>query len=99
MLSRRGFLGTVLALGAAPAIVRAGSLMPLWVQRHEWLVTPLWRPSEIKWGYDPYSLALFGRMDVGDKHWVVRTDADGIDDSVARKLIEAKLRGVTVVPA
>lgn len=35
MISRRGFLGMVLALGVAPAIVRAESLMPLWVRRSE----------------------------------------------------------------
>ena len=28
-MNRRGFLGTILALGVAPAIVRASSLMPL----------------------------------------------------------------------
>jgi len=31
MVSRRGFLTGMLALGAAPAIVRAESLMRLWV--------------------------------------------------------------------
>jgi hypothetical protein len=29
-MNRRGFLGSILALGAAPAIVRAESLMSLW---------------------------------------------------------------------
>lgn len=29
-MDRRGFLGSILALGAAPAIVRADSLMKLW---------------------------------------------------------------------
>lgn len=32
-MNRRGFLGAMLAAGAAPAIVRASSLMPLWVPR------------------------------------------------------------------
>lgn len=31
--SRRGFLGSILALAAAPSIVRADSLMPLFVER------------------------------------------------------------------
>lgn len=29
MIGRRGFLGSILALGAAPAIVRASSIMPI----------------------------------------------------------------------
>jgi|LakMenEpi03Aug12_release.lakeMendotaPanAssembly.Ray.scaffolds.fasta_scaffold2345287_1 hypothetical protein len=35
MVSRRGFLTGMLALGAAPAIVRAESLMRLWVPPQE----------------------------------------------------------------
>ena len=35
MVSRRGFLTGMLALGAAPAIVRAASLMRLWVPPQE----------------------------------------------------------------
>ena len=38
MTTRRGFLTGILALGAAPAIVRAESLMRLWVPPQE-LVT------------------------------------------------------------
>lgn len=34
-MNRRGFLASILALGAAPAIVRAGSLMQLWVPRQQ----------------------------------------------------------------
>ena len=34
-MNRRGFLGSILALGAAPAIVRAESLMTLWVPSQE----------------------------------------------------------------
>lgn len=34
-LTRRGFLGSMLALGAAPAVVRAESLMKLWVPPQE----------------------------------------------------------------
>jgi hypothetical protein len=32
-LTRRGFLGAILAAGIAPAIVRASSIMPLWLPR------------------------------------------------------------------
>lgn len=38
MTTRRGFLTGILALGAAPAIVRAESLMRLWVPPQELLV-------------------------------------------------------------
>ncbi len=31
--TRRGFIGSLLAIGAAPAIARAESLMPLWIHR------------------------------------------------------------------
>lgn len=54
MLSRRLFLGGLLASTAAPAIVRASSLMPIWVPKPwvdpwgEWLRT---RPG-------PYESAL-----------------------------------------
>jgi hypothetical protein len=33
MLSRRGFLGAILAAGAAPAIVKAANIMPVFVRR------------------------------------------------------------------
>jgi hypothetical protein len=32
-MNRRGFLGSILALGAAPAVVRAENIMRLWVPR------------------------------------------------------------------
>jgi hypothetical protein len=32
-ITRRGFLGAILAAGVAPAIIRSTSLMPLWVPR------------------------------------------------------------------
>lgn len=35
IVTRRGFLTGMLALGAAPAIVRASSLMSLWVPRQD----------------------------------------------------------------
>lgn len=40
-MNRRGFLGALLAAAAAPAIVRAGSLMPVYVPRPSGLLT-LW---------------------------------------------------------
>lgn len=40
LLTRRGFLKTCLALGAAPVIVRAESLMKLWVPQQE-LIVPI----------------------------------------------------------
>lgn len=33
MIDRRGFLGAILAAAAAPAFVKAGTLMPLWVPK------------------------------------------------------------------
>ena len=45
MITRRSFLGAMLAAAAGPAIVRAASLMP---------VKPLWVPPEPRWlGYAP----------------------------------------------
>jgi len=38
MVSRRGFLTGILALGAAPAIVRAESLMRIWVPPQEMVI-------------------------------------------------------------
>jgi hypothetical protein len=32
-VTRRGFLGAILAAGVAPAIVRSTSIMPLWLPR------------------------------------------------------------------
>lgn len=34
-MNRRGFIGSILALGAAPAVVRASSLMRLWTPSEE----------------------------------------------------------------
>lgn len=39
MIARRGFLGTILAAAAAPAIVRASSLMPIYVPKPRLLYT------------------------------------------------------------
>lgn len=36
-MNRRGFLSGILALSAAPAIVKAANLMPIWVQRESGL--------------------------------------------------------------
>lgn len=37
-MNRRGFLGAMLAAAAAPAIVKAESLMPIWVPKQELIV-------------------------------------------------------------
>ena len=34
-MQRRGFMAAILAAGAAPAFVKAGTLMPLWVPNRE----------------------------------------------------------------
>lgn len=38
MMNRRSFLAAILAASAAPAIVRASSLMPLWTPREDFFV-------------------------------------------------------------
>lgn len=44
-MNRRGFLASCLALGAAPAVVRAASLMP-WTPTASGLALPtLWKPA------------------------------------------------------
>lgn len=48
-MNRRGFLGSILALGAAPAIVSATSLMPIWVPADE-VVVPLTSWQGKMWG-------------------------------------------------
>lgn len=45
-ITRRGFLKSMLALGAAPAIVRAESLMKLWVPPQD-IVLPDWTPAVV----------------------------------------------------
>ena len=45
-LTRRGFLGTILTLGAAPAIVRAASLMPVVPRRGGWETGFMSMPNE-----------------------------------------------------
>jgi hypothetical protein len=37
-MDRRGFLGAILAAGVAPAVVKAASLMPLWVRSESGLI-------------------------------------------------------------
>jgi hypothetical protein len=50
-MDRRGFLRGVLAAGMAPAIVRAGSIMPIWVPKDDLIRIPAWdfngRPTHI----------------------------------------------------
>lgn len=52
ILKRRTFLGGMLALFAAPAIVRASSLMPVKAIRPDWLIVPLQNyydlPSDVR---------------------------------------------------
>ena len=43
IVTRRGFLTGMLALGATPAIVRASSLMSLWVPRQDVLTLDILR--------------------------------------------------------
>ncbi len=48
-LTRRGFLTSMLALGVAPAIVKASSLMPGKAERHVWHAgqyIPMWALGE-----------------------------------------------------
>ncbi len=44
-MNRRGFMGTILALGAAPAIVKAGSLMPIVVPDRRIIRFRRWEPQ------------------------------------------------------
>lgn len=48
MTTRRGFLGALLTAAAAPAIVRAGSLMPIYVPAQR-IVTPLLFNGGLMW--------------------------------------------------
>lgn len=60
MLNRRQFLGSILALAAAPAIVRAGSLMKVPVRRGRWMG---WLNGEEVWGgqgmFDGATLTIY----------------------------------------
>jgi hypothetical protein len=40
-MNRRGFLGAILTAAAAPAIVRAGSLMPIWLPQQGLIVATI----------------------------------------------------------
>ena len=52
-MNRRGFIGSILAFGAAPAIVRAGSLMPIVVPK---LIVPaIVAPNNLLWPIDMYT--------------------------------------------
>lgn len=39
-MDRRGFIGAILAAGAAPAIVKAANIMPVFVRRESGLLAP-----------------------------------------------------------
>lgn len=66
MVTRRGFLGTVLTLAAAPAIVRASSLMPVKVREPErylivggyWLQHEI-NPPAVVYETEPISYGMF----------------------------------------
>lgn len=53
MTTRRGFLGAILAAAAAPAIVRAGSLMPIYVPPAEPVIVG------VDWGVEPDHAAAY----------------------------------------
>jgi hypothetical protein len=42
MIARRSFITGLMSLVAAPAIVRAGSLMPVKVVEPKWMIDPDW---------------------------------------------------------
>lgn len=44
-MNRRGFLGAILAAGAAPAVVKYANLMPVFRRAESGLLTPLWGTS------------------------------------------------------
>jgi hypothetical protein len=46
-VNRRGFIGSILALGAAPAIVRAESLMRLYVPKRYAFNPVIWAPPAV----------------------------------------------------
>jgi hypothetical protein len=46
-MNRRGFLGAILAAGVAPAVVKAASLMPIFVRRESGLLA-----AEFDWKID-----------------------------------------------
>lgn len=51
-MNRRSFLAAILAASAAPAIVRASSLMPLWTPPR----TIPWQFEELQWSEDTLSV-------------------------------------------
>jgi hypothetical protein len=60
MTTRRSFLGSILALAAAPAIVRAESLMPvvrpIWVPRRTRIDIP--RATQVDWWASSYVVVV-----------------------------------------
>ena len=95
----------LLLAGAAPAIVRASSLMPLWVPKWEALTLEMLRNARqqmidhainpaIVWGYNEYDMSIVGRMQCGKKHWIARASAMSFDDARARAMVEAHLRSI-----
>lgn len=63
MITRRGFLTGMLALGAAPAIVRAESLMRIWVPRQEVLTLDMIRALRDRLMQDRWTAPFYVAMD------------------------------------
>ena len=63
MTTRRGFLTGMLALGAAPAIVRAESLMRLWVPPQEILTLDMIRAARDRLMQDRWTEPVYVAMD------------------------------------
>lgn len=71
MITRRGFLTGMLALGAAPAIVRAESLMRIWVPRQE-----LWVGYDLSNGTDESCVVTArkhtdGAIEIADRYYII----------------------------
>jgi hypothetical protein len=61
-MNRRGFLGTILALGCAPAIVRAHSLMPVRVLEEPVIVVVNQMPQMIAQAHASYRAEAKARL-------------------------------------
>lgn len=76
-MNRRGFLGAILASGAAPAIVRASSLMPVFARLDSGLLAPTWEPitaTDLTLSVDQFSM-MYVRP-------ALRAIADSIDGEI-----------------
>lgn len=59
--NRRGFLGALLAAAAAPAIVKAESLMPIWVPATPKIITPQWDMGSGDFTMETWAPTLTGK--------------------------------------